>query len=74
MSTPSPLRIDRRTASLLAEVAELAAQGSIQDFFIVYKDGEGEHGCLYRSGDLSDMLCEVRGQVIRVQASMGRRE
>lgn len=72
MSTPSPVRIDRRTVSLLAEVAELAAQGGIQDFLIVYKDGEGEYGCVYQSGDLPDMLCEVRGHVIRVQASMGR--
>lgn len=65
---------DTRATQLLVELAERASQGEVADIFVVFRLSDGNYDCIYRTGDLPDMLCQVRGEVIRVQAGMGRVE
>ena len=49
-----------------------AKDGDLQDVFIVGRFASGEYGDEMIVADLPDMLCQVRGVVIRLQSLKSR--
>ena len=66
------MRPDPDVVEALTNWLEDAKRGELRGVFMVGQYADGSSGEEYVTGDLPDLLCDVRGAVIRSQRSLTR--
>lgn len=68
---PRKPRADDELVAMLESMLDAARQGLLTDIFAVYRCVDDSYDSSYHTGDLADMLCQVRGEVIKTQTAVG---
>ncbi|MCM2311383.1 MAG: hypothetical protein NDI84_08270 [Steroidobacteraceae bacterium] len=68
---PRKPRANEELVAMLEAMVGAARDGLLTDVFMVYRCSDDNYDSAYLTGDIADLLCQVRSEVIKTQAVAG---